>query len=150
MLPVVQLPDVLPNVGPPDAGVTLDVHVVSQSQQHLKEKEQIRHRDFMTSHLISHNWLRVMTRWSYLLNLSSQLSGWSEDQSLGLPHLQTENTSQHELRSMVTCVCLCVWGGGGESSSISLELIPPVSGRDTSGVHLVSPLRADTDRKPFT
>lgn len=35
VLPVVQLPDVLPHVGAPDAGVALDVHVVPQSEQAL-------------------------------------------------------------------------------------------------------------------
>lgn len=35
MLAIVQLPDVFTHVCPPDAGVTLDVHVVPQSQQHL-------------------------------------------------------------------------------------------------------------------
>lgn len=35
VLPVVQLPDVLPHVGAPDAGVALHVHVVPQSEQAL-------------------------------------------------------------------------------------------------------------------
>lgn len=39
VLAVVQFPDVLPYVGPSDAGVTLDVHVVSQSQQHLNTQK---------------------------------------------------------------------------------------------------------------
>lgn len=38
MLPIVQLPDVLPDVGAPDAGVALDVHVVAQSEQALGGK----------------------------------------------------------------------------------------------------------------
>ena len=35
MLPVVQLADVLAQVGPSDAGVALDVHVVTQGQDNL-------------------------------------------------------------------------------------------------------------------
>ena len=35
MLPVVQLSDVLAQVGPSDAGVALDVHVVTQGQDNL-------------------------------------------------------------------------------------------------------------------
>ena len=35
MLAVVQLPDVLSQVGAADAGVTLDVHVVPEGQHHL-------------------------------------------------------------------------------------------------------------------
>lgn len=35
VLTIVQLPDVLSHIGSSDAGVTLDVHVVSQSEQHL-------------------------------------------------------------------------------------------------------------------
>ena len=35
MLAVVQLPDVLAQVGSSDAGVTLDVHVVPEGQHHL-------------------------------------------------------------------------------------------------------------------
>lgn len=42
MLSVVQLPDVFAHICPPDAGVTLDVHVVSQSQQHLQTVEEVR------------------------------------------------------------------------------------------------------------
>lgn len=57
MLTVVQFPDVFSHVGPSDAGVTLDVHVVSQSQQHLnihREREPIRNRDTLSHHLCSH------------------------------------------------------------------------------------------------
>ena len=49
MLAVVQLPDVLTHIGASDAGMTLDVHVVSQSQQHLHTKgtnSQSEHRTF--------------------------------------------------------------------------------------------------------
>ena len=35
MLSVIQLPDILTQVGPPNAGVTLHVHVVSQGQNYL-------------------------------------------------------------------------------------------------------------------
>ena len=35
MLAIVQLSDVFPHVGAPDAGVTLDTHVVTQCQHHL-------------------------------------------------------------------------------------------------------------------
>lgn len=35
VLPVVQLPDVLPHVGAPDARMALDIHVVTQSKQAL-------------------------------------------------------------------------------------------------------------------
>ena len=35
MLPVVQLPDVLAQVGSSDAGVTLNIHVVSEGKHHL-------------------------------------------------------------------------------------------------------------------
>lgn len=41
VLPVVQLPDVLPHVGAPDAGVALHVHVVAEREQALAE-----HRSF--------------------------------------------------------------------------------------------------------
>ncbi len=97
VLSVVQLADVLAHVGPSNAGVTLDVHVVSQSQQHLDTQERQNQSETSTNHSCSQ-----MTGWvwwcgrGYLLNLSSQLSGWSEDQSLGLPHLQTGDTSQHD------------------------------------------------------
>lgn len=84
MLTVVQLPDVFAHVCPPDAGVTLDVHVVPQSQQHL--------------------WTNAVRATptggagpalgrTYLLNLSCQLSGWSQNQGLGLSHLQTGSRS---------------------------------------------------------
>ena len=36
VLPIVQFPDVLPKVGPPNAGVTLHIHVVPKCQHHLK------------------------------------------------------------------------------------------------------------------
>lgn len=39
MLPVVQLPDVLPHIGAPDAGMALDVHVVTQREQALNSNE---------------------------------------------------------------------------------------------------------------
>lgn len=38
MLSVVQLPDVLAHICPANAGVTLDVHVVSESEQHLQRR----------------------------------------------------------------------------------------------------------------
>ena len=38
VLPVVELPDVLAEVGAADAGVALHVHVVTQSQHHLGGK----------------------------------------------------------------------------------------------------------------
>lgn len=49
MLAVVQLPDVLAHVGASDAGVTLDIHVVSQSQQHLHTKRTDSQSDHRTS-----------------------------------------------------------------------------------------------------
>ena len=42
MLAIVQLSDVLAHVCPPDASVTLDIHVVSQSEQHLRTREEVR------------------------------------------------------------------------------------------------------------
>ena len=35
MLAIVQLSDVFPDIGAPDAGMTLDTHVVAQCQHHL-------------------------------------------------------------------------------------------------------------------
>ena len=35
MLPVVKLPDILPNIRPTDTGVALHTHVVSNGQHHL-------------------------------------------------------------------------------------------------------------------
>ena len=35
VLSVVQFPDVLPHIGAPDAGMALDIHVVTQSKQAL-------------------------------------------------------------------------------------------------------------------
>jgi hypothetical protein len=37
VLPIVQLPDVLPDVGAPDAGMALHIHVVPQSEQALDQ-----------------------------------------------------------------------------------------------------------------
>lgn len=42
MLSIVQLPDVLTHVGPTNAGVTLNVHVVPQSKKDLKKHKAIR------------------------------------------------------------------------------------------------------------
>lgn len=99
VLTVVQFSDVLTHIGPPDAGVTLDVHVVSQSEQHLHTHERDRANQNPCSCSLMTGWLWWCGR-GYLLNLSGQLSGWSEDQCLGLPHLQTGNTSQ---RDVITC-----------------------------------------------
>lgn len=41
MLPVVQLPDVLPDVGAPNAGMALHVHVIPQSKQTLEQEVSI-------------------------------------------------------------------------------------------------------------
>ena len=38
MLSIVQLADVLPNVGATNTGMTLHIHVVTQCQDHLQEK----------------------------------------------------------------------------------------------------------------
>lgn len=40
MLTIVQFPNVFAHICPPDAGMTLYVHVVPQSQQHLQTEEQ--------------------------------------------------------------------------------------------------------------
>lgn len=39
MLTIVQFPDVFAHIRPPDAGVTLYIHIVPQSQQHLQTGE---------------------------------------------------------------------------------------------------------------
>ena len=38
VLPIVQLADVFTDVCAPNAGMTLNIHVVSQSKKHLKDK----------------------------------------------------------------------------------------------------------------
>lgn len=61
VLTVVQFSDVLTHIGPPDAGVTLDVHVVSQSEQHLHTHERDRaNQNPACGLLLTDDWLVVV------------------------------------------------------------------------------------------
>lgn len=42
MLSIIQLPDVLPNIGASNAGMALDIHVVAESEQPLNQSTGLR------------------------------------------------------------------------------------------------------------
>ncbi len=64
MLTVVQLPDVLAHVCASDTGVTLNVHVVAQRQQHLKKRTSCQTREVIK------NYEKLFSKVLYLLDLS--------------------------------------------------------------------------------
>lgn len=78
MLTIVQLPDVLSYIGSSDAGVTLDVHVVSQSEQHLhKGQRDTFNQNPASGLLLTDDWL-AMAVWVGLPSESVQPTLWLE------------------------------------------------------------------------
>ena len=101
MLPVVQLPDVLSDVSAPNAGVTLDTHVVPQCKHHLRTATKMGREVYMEvcmspreggssmcRPLVPH-YTRSLTTlwWPNLLDLDCQLPGRREHKGLRLPQL---------------------------------------------------------------
>lgn len=90
MLSIVQFPDVFTHVGSTNAGVALDVHVVTQGEQHLRKHTRVNENPPNPTQQWPQYYNSEVVGGAYLLNLAGQLPGGCEDQCLGLPNLHRD------------------------------------------------------------